>query len=116
MGDDVDAPHEMLVELPDPATIANVVGWLDRSGPPASVQGGSTWALRVSGRVVAVLSKIDRRQQVETIGDQTLPVTMADEIHLDYLLADDIVRLAAFARVDPYRVDLRQLARYTWDR
>ena len=57
MGDDADAPHETSIELRDGPTVADLVGWLRSRGAPASVAGGSTWALRVSGRVVALLSE-----------------------------------------------------------
>ena len=115
MGDDADAPHETFIELPDPATMADVVGWLRGRGAPASVFGGSTWALRVSGRVVALLAD-GTPPRVEPVGDQTTPVTSADGVHLEYLLADDLDRMTAFAREDPLRTDLRSLARYSDDR
>ena len=119
MGDDADAPHETSIELRDGPTVADLVGWLRTRGAPASVVGGSTWALRVSGRVVALLSEgttTTPSRSVEPVGDQTTPVTSADHVHLDYLLADDLDRMTAFAREDPTRTDLRSLARYSDDR
>lgn len=115
MGDDADAPHEMFLELPDPAAVADVVARLQRRGAPASVVGGSTWAVRVSSRVVALLAD-GATIRVELVGDQTAPVTDADPVHLEYLLADDLDRMTAFARADPARTDLRSLARYSDDR
>jgi hypothetical protein len=115
MGDDADAPHETFIELPDPATVADVVGWLAERGAPASVFGGSTWALRVAGRVVALLAD-GAVTRVELVGDQTTPVTGADGVHVEYLLADELDRMTALAREDPLRTDLRGLARYSDDR
>jgi hypothetical protein len=115
MGDDADAPHETFLELPEPATVADLVGWLRTRGAPASVVGGSTWALRLSGRVVALLAD-GTTTRVEPVGDQTAPVTDADGVHLEYLLADELDRMTAFACEDPLRTDLRGLARYSDDR
>jgi hypothetical protein len=119
MGDDADAPHENFIELRDGPTVADLVDWLRSCGAPASVVGGSTWAVRVSGRVVALLSEgtaTSPARQVEPVGDQTTPVTSAEHVHLEYLLADELDRMTAFARVDPTRTDLRALARYSDDR
>ena len=119
MGDDADAPHETFIELPDDARVGDLVDWLRARGAPASVVGGSTWSLRVSGRVVAVLSDgtpTSTPRQVAPVGDQTEPVTSADSVHLEYLLADDLDRMVSFARQDPSRTDLRGLARYSNDR
>jgi hypothetical protein len=119
MGDDADAPHETVIELRDGPTVADLVDWLRCRGAPASVVGGSTWALRVSGRVVALLSEgtaTSPARRVEPVGDQTTPVTSADHVHLDYLLADELDRMTAFARDDPTRTDLHGLARYSDDR
>jgi hypothetical protein len=119
MGDDADAPHETSIELPDDARVADLVGWLRDRGAPASVVGGSTWALRVSGRVVALLSEgtpTSTTRRVEPVGDETTAVTTTEHVHLEYLLADDLDRMTAFAREDPRRTDLRSLARYNDDR
>ncbi len=116
MGDDADAPHETFIDLCDGPTVADLVSWLRSRGAPAMVVGGSTWALRVSGRVVAVLSEgttTTPSREVEPVGDQTTPVTSAEHVHLEYLLADDLDRMTAFAREDPARSDLRSLARYS---
>jgi hypothetical protein len=115
MGDDADAPHETFIELPDPATVADLVAWLRGRGAPASVFGGSTWSLRVAGRAVALLSDVGTTR-VEPVGDQTAPVAATDHVHLEYLLADELDRMTAFAREDPSRTDLRSLARYSDDR
>ena len=119
MGDDADAPHETVIGLPDGATVADLVAWLSSRGAPASVVGGSTWALRVSGRVVGLLSEgttTTPSRAVEPVGNQTTPVTEAEHVHLEYLLADDLDRMTAFAREDPTRTDLRALARYSDER
>jgi len=119
MGDDADAPHEALIELGNRPTVADLVEWLRSRGAPASVVGGSTWALRISGRVVALLSEGTTSTpsiEVEPVGTQTTPVTPADRVHLEYLLAEELARMTAFARADPVRTDLRALARYSDDR
>ena len=64
---------------------------------------------------MALLSDV-RTTRVEPVGEQTTPITAADGVHLEYLLADDLERMTAFARDDPTRTDLRSLARYSDDR
>ena len=115
IGDDADAPHETLVELPDPATVADLVVWLAPVAPRPRWPAAQPGALRVSGRVTALLAD-GTTTRVELVGDQTAPVAAADRVHLEYLLADDLDRMTDFAHEDPLRTDLRSLARYSDDR
>jgi hypothetical protein len=106
-GDDTDAPHPVLVELPAVATVGDFCGWVRSARPIASVQGGSTWALRVGGLVVAVVGD-GPRDFVET-GERSAP--LPGTAHLEYLLHDDVDTVVARVRADPARTDLRALAR-----
>jgi hypothetical protein len=110
-GDDVGAPHLSIVDLPDASTTGDLCGWVRSARPIASVEGGSTWALRVEDRVVAVLGD-GPRDFVETDpATSLLPEGRPLTAHLEYLLHDDVDTVVARVREEPTRTDLRRLAR-----
>ena len=104
MGDDATAPNPREVDLPEPATLGDLAGWFGRHGPQVSVHGGSTWAVRVDGEAVAVLTDEPR---VLLAADPGRPVGAGAEVHLDYLLAQDPEATLALVHEDPRRRGLR---------
>ncbi|GAB3250560.1 hypothetical protein [Nocardioides dilutus] len=111
-GDDATAPNERRVDLPDPATLRDLVAWLERERAGASVVGGATWTLRLRGQVAAVLSQ--SLAEVVVIGDPALPLDPADSPHLEYLLGLDPRVVISMVEQDPGRTDLDALARSSW--
>lgn len=112
MGDDATAPNERAADLPDPATLRDLVEWLERERAGASVVGGATWTLRLRGQVVAVLAQ--SLDEVAVIGDAGLVLDAADTPHLEYLLGLDPAKVITMCREDPSRTDLDALARSSW--
>ena len=104
MGDDATAPDPRAVDLPAAATLGDLVGWFGRHGPQVSVQGGSTWAVRVDGEAVAVLTDEPR---VLLATDPGRPLRPGAEVHLDHLLAQDPGATLALVHEDPHRRGLR---------
>lgn len=111
-GDDVTAPNERIVDLPDPATLGDLVAWLKGERAGASVVGGATWTLRLRGRVVAVLAQ--SLDEVVAIADPVLALDPTDTPHLEYLLGLDPALVVDMVRADPLRTDLDALARSSW--
>ena len=106
-----DEPRPQDVELPDGATLADLVTWLGTHRVGARVHGGSTWALRVGrapgsrGTAVAVLT-LDP-DSLTLAADPDLPLDPDTGLHLEYLLAQDVAATLALVREDPARPNLR---------
>lgn len=111
-GDDATAPNERVADLPDPATLGDLVAWLEKERAGASVVGGATWTLRLRGQVAAVLAQ--SLEEVAVIGDPGLVLDDADAPHLEYLLGLDPGKVIAMSREHPSRTDLDALARSSW--
>ncbi|MFI6449702.1 hypothetical protein [Kitasatospora sp. NPDC050543] len=58
MGDDTDAPHEVVRELPDDMSLAELARWVRENRYLAQISGGrATWTMRCGAEVVAVLAQ-----------------------------------------------------------
>ncbi|WP_144123026.1 hypothetical protein [Catellatospora sichuanensis] len=85
MGDDVDAPHEQVLDVADGTTFGDVVDHVLASGYLARIAGGEATWLVVVERVHAVVA-----QQWSTASWLTDPQSQApDSIHFQYLAQRD---------------------------
>lgn len=93
-GDDVDAPHEQTMTIPDGLSIEDIITLIAKSGYLASIQGGkATWSVGSKGPLAAVAQQWD--------APKMLLQTSFGTNHLD--LVDDRLRLhfTYYAQHDP---------------
>ena len=81
MGDDVDAPHEQMLEVNADQDPESIIREVIRRYRLASIAGGkATWVCRVAGESVAVVA-----QQWRSPRFTLLPLEIRDGSHVDFI-------------------------------
>lgn len=81
MGDDADAPHEDIRDLPAEMSVHGAVTSVVKSGYLAQIAGGKAcWILTGDGTSIAVIAQQWNEPQLLTPGDSALASLAADEV------------------------------------